>query len=398
MASSGPASGSTARSADPGSAARSFDRPQGRPVALGHQPALEPLAPVGVDHQDEHALGALHRVGHLEVDDAHVEVGGQREDRARARPRGRGWSGAARPGPRAGPPAPAGSTRARRAWSSTPSSRSRSPSATIARTSASASISSSSSATMAVAVLGADVGPDARVAGGDAGHVPEPAGRQAQHGPVLLGPLVGQAHHGGRGQVRARATPWPPASRGGRAGWPPPTPRSDDTIERMAVKAASSVPGTGVSTQVAPSNRSARAPSTPSSSEPGHRVAADVAGVVHQVEHRRLHAADVGDQAGAGGQRLAHLVGHRADGRGHEGDLGVGVVADGVERAQLEGPARAIVGSRSRPVTCQPWRPQGLGRSSRRSGRCPRSGRGGAGVATSAQLGRSSRRSAAPSR
>ena len=40
------------------------------------------------------------------------------------------------------------------------------------------------------------------------------------------------------------------------------------TMVRTAAKAASSVPGTGVSTQVAPSNRSARAPSTPSSSEP----------------------------------------------------------------------------------------------------------------------------------
>ena len=40
------------------------------------------------------------------------------------------------------------------------------------------------------------------------------------------------------------------------------------TIDRMSVKAASSVPETGVSTQVAPSNRSGRDPSTPSSSEP----------------------------------------------------------------------------------------------------------------------------------
>jgi hypothetical protein len=42
----------------------------------------------------------------------------------------------------------------------------------------------------------------------------------------------------------------------------------EDTIERTSVKAASSVPAVGVSTQVAPVNRSARAPSTPSSSEP----------------------------------------------------------------------------------------------------------------------------------
>ena len=52
---------------------------------------------------------------------------------------------------------------------------------------------------------------------------------------------------------------------GGRATTDAP---SEDTIERTSVKASSSVPATGVSTQVAPSNRSARDPSTPSSSEP----------------------------------------------------------------------------------------------------------------------------------
>ena len=36
-------------------------------------------------------------------------------------------------------------------------------------------------------VLAADVGPDARMPGGDAGHVPESAGRQPQHGlPVVV--------------------------------------------------------------------------------------------------------------------------------------------------------------------------------------------------------------------
>ncbi len=54
------------------------------------------------------------------------------------------------------------------------------------------------------AVLVADVGPDGRVPGGDAGHVAEAAGGQAQQGGVLLGPLVGQRHQrgGGRGGGR----------------------------------------------------------------------------------------------------------------------------------------------------------------------------------------------------
>ena len=52
------------------------------------------------------------------------------------------------------------------------------------------------------AVLGADVGPDAGMAGGDAGHVAEAAGGQAQQRGVLLGALAGQAHERGRGEVR----------------------------------------------------------------------------------------------------------------------------------------------------------------------------------------------------
>jgi hypothetical protein len=50
-------------------------------------------------------------------------------------------------------------------------------------------------------VLGAHVGPDGGLAGGHPGHVPEPAGRQAQQGPVLLGHPVGQVHEGGGRQV-----------------------------------------------------------------------------------------------------------------------------------------------------------------------------------------------------
>ena len=52
------------------------------------------------------------------------------------------------------------------------------------------------------AVLGADVGPDARVAGGDARHVAEPAGRQAQQGAMLGCPVIGHPHERRGGEVR----------------------------------------------------------------------------------------------------------------------------------------------------------------------------------------------------
>ena len=52
------------------------------------------------------------------------------------------------------------------------------------------------------AVLGADVGPDPRVPRGDAGHVAEATRGEAEQRPVLLAALVGQAHQGGRRQVR----------------------------------------------------------------------------------------------------------------------------------------------------------------------------------------------------
>ena len=50
-------------------------------------------------------------------------------------------------------------------------------------------------------VLGADVQPDVGVPAGDAGHVAEPAGGQAQQGGVLLGAVGGDAHQAGGGQV-----------------------------------------------------------------------------------------------------------------------------------------------------------------------------------------------------
>ena len=53
-----------------------------------------------------------------------------------------------------------------------------------------------------VAVLVADVEPDVGMAAGDAGHVAEPAGGEAQQGGVLVGAVGGEAHQARRGEVR----------------------------------------------------------------------------------------------------------------------------------------------------------------------------------------------------
>ena len=58
------------------------------------------------------------------------------------------------------------------------------------------------------------------------------------------------------------------------------------------------------------------------------------------VDDRRLHAADVGDDAAPRVEARRGLVGDGADRRGDEGQLGVGVVADRVEGAELERPRR----------------------------------------------------------
>ena len=51
-------------------------------------------------------------------------------------------------------------------------------------------------------VLGADVRPDAGMAGGDAGHVAEAAGGQPEQRAVLFGPGAGRVHERRRDQVR----------------------------------------------------------------------------------------------------------------------------------------------------------------------------------------------------
>ncbi len=68
----------------------------------------------------------------------------------------------------------------------------------------------------------------------------------------------------------------------------------------------------------------------------GHRMPADERGVIHGGHDRRLDAADIGHHAAAGERCAGHLR-CRSHRHGDEGDLGVGIRADRVERAQLRG-------------------------------------------------------------
>ncbi len=80
-----------------------------------------------------------------------------------------------------------------------------------------------------------------------------------------------------------------------------------------------------------------------------HRMAAHVAGVVHEREQRGLHAAGVGDEAGRVGQGPPHLARDRADGCGHEGQLGVdGAVGVGDLVDDADAPRRRSRPARSR--------------------------------------------------
>ena len=119
-----------------------------------------------------------------------------------------------------------------------------------------------------VAVGDADVGPDAGVPGGDAGHVAEAAGREPQQDRVLLAVRRRDVHERRRRELRHVAHHRDERvvvlgrdldDLGARARRPG---------RGRSWNASGSVRSVGVSTQVAPANRSTSAPSSPSCSEP----------------------------------------------------------------------------------------------------------------------------------
>ena len=187
-------------------------------------------------------------------------------------------------------------TRAARACRARSSSPARSPSATTSRMSPSGGPQLVEHVDDGDAVVAADVGPDARVPRGDAGHVPEAAGGQAQQRPVLLAALVGQPHQRGRRQVgHVRHDRHQLVVAVGRQGDDLGPQRADDLAdlgERAGVGAlgGGEHPG-GALEQVGGGALDALLLGA------GHRVAAHEAGVGHGVDDRRLDPAHVGDDA-----------------------------------------------------------------------------------------------------
>ena len=184
----------------------------------------------------------------------------------------------------------------------------------------------------------------------------------------------------------------PPPRRRGRA----PTTRTVGVRRRVGVGAS------GVSTQVAPTNRSASAPSRPSCSEPAIGWPPTKRGRARA--GRASTAATTGafteptsvTSARAGVERRDHRVGDRADRHRDEREVGAGdrrrarSARERVDRAQLAR-ARRRARRRGRSRRRRARAPRARGRSSRRSGRCRRARRDSAATVASAR-GRSSRR------
>ena len=218
--------------------------------------------------------------------------------------------------------------------------------------------------TMAPGVLGADVGPDARVPGRHPGHVAEAAGGQAQQRAVLLGAGARRVHQRGRHQVghvgdhgdqpvvvggREHEHVGPQARdhaleavEGGQVGGRRRGEHPDRALEEVGV-----------------------GPAQPDLLGAGHGVAADEAGMVGCGHDGRLDPAHVGHhgvglrRARSARRSLGH-GGHRRGRDGHEDDLGLGVVADGIHHALGERLAQALlVGVEARHVPTPPAQAQG---------------------------------------
>ena len=86
-----------------------------------------------------------------------------------------------------------------------------------------------------------------------------------------------------------------------------------DTTDATAANTASVVAAVGVSTQTAPSNSVGVGAVESVLLGARHRVPAEEAGVVDGCDDRRLHAADVGDEAGGGGEGFLDGIGHGQD-------------------------------------------------------------------------------------
>ena len=190
------------------------------------------------------------------------------------------------------------------------------------------------------AVLGTDVGPDPGMAGRHPRHVAEASRRQPQQGGVLLGPLGGQAHEGGGGQV-------------GNVG--------DDGHEGVVAlgrhrhhvgaerrdHAPNQRVGVGLGVHRGcqdprrPLEQGRIGPFHPLLLRARHGMAADEVGIGDGGHDRVLHPAHVGDHPAAL-EGASHLGGDAADGSGHEREHSSGVVSHRVEGPEGEGLLRPL--------------------------------------------------------
>ena len=222
-----------------------------------------------VDHEDEHAAGALGRVGDLDVVDADAGVGGQGGDLGQhARP-GRARGCAARPGGRAGRCGPAGCAGPR--WP-TAARRAARPRSCGGHAGAHRRCRSLDESVEGVddggGVLRADVGPDARDArpppGSCRGSRRRPAGAARRPARPRRWPRSSGWRPPGAGRGRPRR----PGGRGRRRRATRTSAPRLMTTHLSRSKEARSVAAVGVSTQTAPSKRSGSAPCSPICSDP----------------------------------------------------------------------------------------------------------------------------------
>ena len=187
-----------------------------------------------------------------------------------------------------------------------------------------------------VAVLGADVGPDAGVARRRCGSCPGSRRRPAAAAAACssarsdASPISVAAVRWGTWETTATSASWWSGRQRDHVGAERRHDRADTRVGlRVGVDRGRQHPGRAVE-QLGVGAVHALLLGA------GHRVAADEARMVDGGHDRGLHPADVGDDAAARGGAPG-LGGDRRHGHGDERELGIGVVADRVERAELEG-------------------------------------------------------------
>ncbi len=191
-------------------------------------------------------------------------------------------------------------------------------------------------------VVAIDVGPDRRAARRDAGHVPEPPRRQSQQRSLLHRGVGSEGHQRRRGQVGDVADDGDEGIvalglEGHDLGAERGHERADERVGSLLGRRCRGEHPRGAIEQIGVR------PVGTFLLRPGHRVTAHETWMVDGSDHRPLHAADVGhhQSVAAGRQQLSGDLGDGRDRCGHDSDVRLGVAAEPVDCAELEGARRA---------------------------------------------------------